>query len=216
MSQQSIDQSDSVESTEKIKTPNKNGTLLAIILVAALPMLLAYIAFFTGWGVPNTTVNAGQILKQPIHVKALFAREKNTLLDTIETHKKWRILIPIFETCDSVCQQNLYTTRQVHVRLSEKGLRLERFAINLGGKKGQDFLTSIKQDYPYLKVESAHHLRWFQWIDSAQSGLSNLNKNFYLLVDQEGFAMMVYTDKQHGNELLKDIKRALKFSIDYQ
>jgi len=37
-----------------------------------------------------------------------------------------------------------------------------------------------------------------------------------LLIDQEGFAMMSYTTAQHGNELLKDIKRALKYSIDYQ
>ena len=43
-----------------------------------------------------------------------------------------------------------------------------------------------------------------------------VNNHYYLLVDQEGFAMMVYTSEIHGNDLLKDLKRALKFSIDYQ
>ena len=191
-------------------------TLVAIIVVAALPVILAYVAYFTGWGVPDNTVNAGQILSRPIHVKELFAKDDSALLEAISSNKKWRILLPIFENCDEICQKNLYTTRQVHIRLSEKGARLERYALNLGGEKGRAYLESIKSEYPYLKVQDANYLRWFQWIDSAQSGLSNLNQHFYFLMDQEGYAMMLYTDQQHGNELLKDLKRALKYSIDYQ
>ena len=200
----------------QIKTKRSNKTLIAILVVAVLPVVAAYIAFFTGWGVPENTVNAGHLLKKPIRLKALFTADGSELLDKIENDKKWRLIIPIGESCSKACQQNLYITRQVHVRLSEKGARLERYAINLGGDKGAAFLASIAEEYPFLKSVDANHLRWYQWLDSAQSGLSNLNEHFYMLVDQEGNAMMYYTTEQDGNALLKDIKRALKYSIDYQ
>ena len=205
-----------MEQIDQLVHKKNKRTLVAILIVAILPVALAYLAFFTGIGVPDNTVNAGVLLKSPIKVKDLFGRQQSELVNDIETEKKWRILVPVFEHCNESCMKNLYTTRQVHVRLSEKGARLERYAINLGGDKGAEFLDSIQKEYPYLKRENANHLRWYQWLDSSRSGLSNMNEHFYLLVDQEGFAMMVYTNKQHGNELLKDIKRALKFSIDYQ
>lgn len=197
--------------------PQKNNkTLLAIIGVAVLPVLAAYMAFFTGWGVPDNTVNAGQLLPNPIAMNALFKGVDSSVVSDIQTNKKWRIFIPVSADCLEDCQQNLYTTRQVHIRLSEKGKRLERYAINLGGEAGQSYLASIQAGHPYLKIAQADPQHWQSWLAQAQGGLEDGEEHFYFLVDQEGYAMMAYTREQHGNALLKDIKRALKFSIDYQ
>ena len=191
-------------------------TLIIILLVSIAPVLLAYTAFFTGIGVPENTVNAGTLLKNPIRISDLFNRDDQDQVKDITKEAKWRLYIPVGETCNAACEANLYTTRQVHIRLSDKSARVERVALNLGGEAGLQYLESIHEAHPYLKILNVNPLRWYQWLDGSGSGLSGLGEHFYLLVDQEGYAMMFYTQKQHGNELLKDLKRALKYSIDFQ
>ncbi len=187
-------------------------TLLAILAVAALPVVAAYFAFFTGIGVPAGTVNAGALLSEALSLKALLPSEAFARL---EREKKWRILLPLGETCDQQCRDNFYTTRQVHVRLGEKGTRLERLAVNYGGAAGAAILRDLKPDHPRLQQVTVERETWRQWRDTLADHRHDADAHVYLLVDQEGFAMMAYSD-QHGNALLKDIKRALKYSIDYQ
>ena len=195
---------------------NGKKSLIAIIVVSILPVALAYFMFFTGIGVPEQTVNNGHFLAKPINVEKLLQSSEPELLQSFKDDKKWRILLPISQSCNKACQDNLYTTRQVHVRLGEKGLRVERFAVNFGEAQGNQFLDSIAADHPILKIASVSPNVWKNWISAAGTTLG-LNENpYYLLVDQEGFAMMYYTSDIHGNLLLKDIKRALKYSIDYQ
>ena len=197
----------------QVKSPKK--TLLLMLIVSIIPVLAAYIMFYTGVGVPDNTVNKGKILKPAVHLGNVLSSSD---MQYINDNKKWRLLIPVTDNCAEQCQQNLYTTRQVHIRLSEKGSRLERAAVNLAGTSGREFLESIAEEHPYLKTFTVPFEQWQNWIAQSDVNPSSLagGRHYYLLVDQEGFAMMLYTQTQSGNELLKDIKRALKFSIDYE
>ncbi|WP_075186384.1 hypothetical protein [Teredinibacter haidensis] len=191
-------------------------TLIALFAVAALPIAAAYIMFFTGMGVPDHTVNKGTMLPQAVKLEHLLAGENNAFLEKIAAEKKWRILIPITGDCGKACVQNLYTTRQVHIRLSEKSVRLQRVAVNIGAAKGEEQFQQLKLEHPLLEKITVDEVRWREWLAASGATLDETATPYYLLMDQEGFAMMVYTAEQHGNELLKDIKRALKYSIDYQ
>ena len=188
-------------------------TLILILIVATLPVVAAYVVYFTGLGMPENTVNSGTLLKHPIHLRELVA---NASEQKFIDENKWRLVIPITDECDQNCRDILYTTRQVHIRLSEKSSRVSRVGIILNEARQENLESFLTTEHPYLKTIQVNPLTWYQWLDSAQSGLSNLSKDFYLLVDQEGHAMMMYTQKQTGNQLLKDLKRAIKFSIDYQ
>lgn len=207
---------DSQVQPETAGSKRNQRTLYMILLVAFLPMVLAYTMFFTGVGVPDHTVNKGQLLPHPVNLEQLLGIADSPLLKDIQEQKKWRLVVPIPAHCDDSCQQNLYTTRQVHIRLGEKSVRVERLAVNLAGLEGQQYLDSIAADHPKLKTTSVDPQVWQHWLAESGAQLDLATEHFYLLVDQEGFAMMSYTTAQHGNELLKDLKRALKYSIDYQ
>ncbi len=206
---------DQAVNQEKLVSPEQRRksrrTLVLILAVAILPVLAAYTMFFTGVGVPDVTVNKGELIK----AMSLEPLVDEDVWQTINSEKKWRLFLPVGENCNQHCQDNFYTTRQVHVRLGEKGLRVERYALNYGGSAGENYLDALAESHPELKRANVELSAWNDWSASLEEFKRRTESHFYLLVDQEGFAMMVYTD-QHGNELLKDIKRALRYSIDYQ
>lgn len=198
------------------KPKKNNRTIIAILVVSVLPIVAAYFAFFTGIGVPDHTVNTGKLLPHPLSVKNLLSEGQSEFLLDLQQNRKWRLLIPIPDMCGTDCQQNLYTTRQVHIRLGEKSVRVERVALNIAGQAGLDYFETIKTEHPRLKLVTVTSEQWRNWLHDSGENLDAQKEHFYLLVDQEGFAMMTYTTAQHGNELLKDLKRALKYSIDFQ
>ena len=185
-------------------------TLVMIALVSITPLALAYFMFFTGLGVPNNTVNSGTLLDSPLSLQELVSDDE---WQRLNAEKKWRLLLPVGERCSEACAEHLYTTRQVHIRLSEKSIRIERVALNHGGEQGDAYLKSLAEEHPFLKTETVSADTWRRWLAQSPQ-LSAQAEDFYLMVDQEGLAMMMYTN-EHGNDLLKDIKRALKYSIDF-
>jgi len=208
-----------MNSTDAVKTntpKKKSWTIIALLTVSIFPIIAAYTMFYTGMGVPDHTVNTGVLLSKAVKVQDLLGATEPDFVQALQTNKKWRLLIPITTECNKACEQNFYTTRQVHIRLSEKSSRVERIAVNVGGTVGQRIYDQIKAEHPNLKLVNADSNHWVTWLGQSESGLDATQNPFYLLIDQEGFAMMSYTTAQHGNELLKDIKRALKYSIDYQ
>lgn len=200
----------------------KSWVPLWLTLVALLPIVAAYTVFFTGVGLPEHTVNSGRLLPQPVNVNALLTADAPEFMQAIAREKKWRLLLPVDSRCsDNLCTRNLYTTRQVHIRLGEKSDRLERVAINLEGTAGLDRLQQLREAHPRLKIVSVPVAQWQSWLRSAGVHENELLDRAqltsrYLLVDQEGYAMMEYAADIPGGALLKDLKRALKFSIDYQ
>lgn len=196
-----------------VDSPKKNWTLTAILLVSALPIIAAYTMYFTGIGVPDNTVNAGVLLPKAISVHSLIPDD---VLPQVIDKKKWRLLIPVGEICSKQCESNFYVTRQVHTRLGEKSLRIERVIVNIGGEMGYREVERLRANHPNIKHFTVSRDRWHQWLAVSKAVLSIDTDPYYLLVDQEGNAMMSYTNIQTGNQLLKDIKRALKYSIDYQ
>lgn len=189
---------------------------MVIIVVSVLPIAAAYFMFFTGIGVPQNTVNAGALLVKPLNMASLLDDNNGEFLNVLQQHKKWRLLIPISEECNEACEKILYTTRQVHIRLAQKSVRVERVAVNIGGTVGMRIFEEIKPEHPKLQFISVNKAQWRQWLAESGNELDADKEPFYLLLDQEGIAMMAYSEEVHGNDLLKDLKRALKYSIDFQ
>lgn len=190
----------------------KPFALYAILAVSILPMAAAYFMFFTGVGVPDHTVNAGQLFPNAIALSDVKDIEG---LDQLEKEKKWRLLLPVSESCDEKCHALIHLTRQVHIRLAQKSNRVERYFVSLSGSASDEIYEALRPEHRYLGKLSASEAEWERWLAEASPNI-NPGAPYYLLVDQEGFAMMVYTAEVEGNDLLKDLKRVLKFSIDYQ
>ncbi|MBN8429510.1 hypothetical protein JF535_01475 [Microbulbifer salipaludis] len=178
----------------------------------ALPILAAYVVFYTGIGMPSSTVNQGELLKPAQQVAELDLIERDgQRINLSDAEPRWRYLIVADEKCAGECEKLLYTTRQVHIRLAEKASRVERLLVT-----GEP-LTELRHgelagQHPLLRFSSVDMQQVDQWL--ADSDHAQLVRPSVLLVDQNGFAMMVYDNRHTGNQILKDIKRLLKYSYE--
>lgn len=198
------------------KVAANRRTLIIILFVSVAPIALAYFSFFTGFGVPRGTANYGDIINPALNIESLFEEDSREFYDTLMLNKKWHIFIPVTENCNKACEQNLYVTRQVHIRLGEKSTRVERVLVDLSGSPLESRMQTLAADHPLLRGVSIDRDVWFNWLQTSEEEVDPDIQAYYLLVDQEGFAMMRYTTEVDGGDLLKDLKRALKHSIDYQ
>ncbi|WP_295802730.1 hypothetical protein [uncultured Microbulbifer sp.] len=185
---------------------------IGVFAAVALPIVAAYGIFYTGIGMPDGTVNQGELLTPAHAVKDIqLVSEKGETLDLAAEAPKWRYLILGDEICAGECQKLLYTTRQVHIRLGDKAHRVERLLVT-GQPLSALSHQSISDQHPRLRLATADQATLDQWL--ADSDHANLKRPSALLVDQNGFAMMVYDNRHTGNQLLKDIKRLLKYSYE--
>ncbi len=183
--------------------------LRAMLLVTFVPLIAAYVAYYTGWGVPQTTVNNGVLLEPALDTTLLLADASGEPLDLSDI--KWRLLIPVTDPCNKACQQNLYVTRQVHVRLGEKAERIERVALAVGDA-AEAYLADIRAEHPRLKILSISPSGWQDGWQGNQMPAAQEAEHFYFLVDPQGFAFLRYSEAHEGNALLKDIKRILRYT----
>ena len=202
---------------------------LIIIVIVTAPMLLAYIMFQTGWGVSSNTTNNGELLTPALPIQELQVMTEDKVFENLfsgqlfdevavkensankSSAKKWRLLVPVTAACSDVCQKNLYTTRQVHIRLAEKAYRVERIILSLD-ELNPTLLQQLNNEHPNtLRVSSRANL-FSQWL--APANIAESAEQYYYLIDQEGFAMMRYDVSHTGQNLLDDIKKLLKFTYD--
>jgi cytochrome oxidase Cu insertion factor (SCO1/SenC/PrrC family) len=206
------------QSTTIIKRNRFFGLLILAIVTA--PMLLAYVMYQTGWGISSSTTNNGELLTPALSVQELKTIAEDNVFEKMLANKdltsksvakKWRLHVPVTAACADTCQKNLYTTRQVHIRLAEKAYRVERIILSLD-ELSPTLLKQLANEHPNtLRIESSED-RFFEWLASANFVESV--EQYYYLIDQEGFAMMRYNASHTGQNLLDDIKKLLKFTYD--
>ncbi len=198
------------EDVEPIKKRNRNYGLI-ILGIIVLPTLAAYIMFKTGWGIPTNTSNKGTLLEPARAIDELILNNQDDVLASLveDNKKRWRILVPVTEACDDICQNHLYISRQVHIRLAEKAYRVERVLLLLD-PLSTDALDNLKREHPETIMVETNIDALNTWLKISKLALSG--ENYFYLVDQEGFAMMYYDIEHKGQDLLDDVKKVLKFT----
>ena len=188
----------------------------ALLLTAiGLPMIMAYVVFYTGWGIPTNTVNKGQLISPATSLTDLVVTDTaSKSVDLFSEEKKWRWIIVGNNECDVSCENTLYLSRQVHIRLGEKARRLERVYLNTANAYSSELSASLSQHHPRLKQLHVSEVSWHQIMSETNVAKNVLNGSWLYMVDQEGFAMMTYDQSHQGADMLDDIKRLLKYSYD--
>ena len=205
-------------------------TLWIMLAVAAFPILLAFIVFYTGIGMPGETVNNGRLMDAALPIAPLLDESEQA---RIKAEPKWRLLIPVDESCKDAalekmpsdqdsCAFQLYLTRQVFIRLGEKGRRVERLVLNVADGRADGYIEAVREQLPFARILSAKESVFRAWeADVSVQGDGRSPEiakpsDFYYLIDPEGRAMMRYDISVSGNDLLKDLKRTLKHTPDYR
>lgn len=205
------------ELTELEKKQRRRGRFLAaaIMLTVMLPMVVAYVVFFTGVGIPQGTVNKGVLIDPPQSVNELSLQALDgEAWDISAQPKRWRWIIPGHSECNQQCQNNLYLTRQVHIRLAEKSARVERLYLLLDDHMEPSTIEFINKEHPHMPILKAADEQLNELFARSNLPADAISNGHYFLMDQEGFIMMTYNPQHEGKELLDDIKRMLKYSYE--
>ncbi|MDN3638031.1 hypothetical protein QWY82_04320 [Simiduia curdlanivorans] len=180
--------------------------VMGVILV---PMVVAYVIYETGLGIPTNTINKGVLLNPPVQIDSLELRDRdNQPMTMAQQPQKWRLLVPAMSACDDACVEALYITRQVHTRLNEKYTRVERVFLVADLDSATEQL--IATEHANIQVVKVDPSAW-----AALLAQTNYAQGRYLMMDPDGFLMMYYQDQHTGNDLLADLKRMLKFSREH-
>ncbi|MDQ2076237.1 hypothetical protein [Marinimicrobium sp. ABcell2] len=190
----------------------------AIMLVVALPLVAAMVVYHTGIGMPSGTANEGVLLTPPQPVAQLQLVEQGAAeqWDLSSERRRWRLLVPAFGGCNTQCEQTLFLTRQVHVRLGSDAYRMERFLL-LGENEAVEanLATFLEQEHPGLRVMRLAENRLSDLLGQTNlAGSEPVAEGHYYLMDQSGYLMMAYDPGHSGNQLLTDIKRMLKVTYE--
>lgn len=177
------------------KATSSRLSLLAVMLVTLVPLVLAFLMYFQQWWLPSATTNHGQLLMPPQQLEEQYF-EYHQEPEFAQQKQAWSVLIHHQGDCTKICQEHLYTLRQVHLALGKEAHRVKRIML----VNNADQLATLAADYPHLYIVST----------SKQQMLSE-GPGIYV-VDPLGNIMMYYSFEQAGKPILKDLKKLLKNS----
>lgn len=192
-------------------------TAVTLMLIIFIPMAVAMFVYYTGVGMPAGTINKGVLLQQPVNFGNFSLNNTQHQTWNIEEQKsKWRWLVIGKSGCDARCEEQLYITRQAHIRLGEKAGRVERIFLVPGSTLQQGVADSLQRDHPHMTLLTLSDAEFQQLMTALGQQLpATVNpESSIFLMDPEAWLMMAYQDSHQGGDLLDDIKRMLKLSYE--
>ncbi|OUS13975.1 hypothetical protein A9Q89_00430 [Gammaproteobacteria bacterium 53_120_T64] len=192
--------------------------LILIILITIAVMLSGFLLLPKDDGERNRllsilgTSNRGALLQPVVAMSdmALTDQQGEPWLWQ-EQAPKWRLLLPFVGECHEACQEFLYISRQVHIRLDKKSQRVKRVFLNLGAPLDAEMNAFLSREHPYLTVVRGDEATFLALLGGGNSHWSGTNARLFV-VDQQGVAMMYYSPEHEGSDLLLDLKHLIKFS----
>ena len=200
-------------------TPKQNPTrsrltLIILVILFALPIVLAWIATQNKSWQPTNSKNNGELF-EPVRPLPEFTLKQidGTDFKLEDIRRKWSLIYFVAHSCDQACQESLVKIRDARLSQSGEALRVQYFLIYTQQPDATQ-LASLAKDHPRLTVLQANYdsagtmLKTF--IIAPDESLEQAQRVY--LVDPIGNLMMHYPPAFQGNGLLKDIRHLLHWS----
>lgn len=177
----------------------------AMFAIAIVPVLIASLMFFTGWGIPGATSNKGDLVPGGTLATdlGLVNEEGESLqrlfLDNNDDATWW--LVVVADECDQACQDMVFLTRQVHISLNRQSNRLSR-AFHASDPTAVDL-----SEHPHLNL-------WHRSNSpvTLPEGVTPADGPYAYIIDPIGNLVMRYDSSHTGREMLDDLKHLFKVS----
>ena len=172
------------------------------------------------------TANRGELVQPPIQIADAGLTDPGGSPFTYSgPEAKWTMVIPGANgRCDSICENNLYTTRQIHVALGKDFNRIRRVYINETGPADTQLTVQELSDNSPAPGSFATFLadehRGLIPLLLESKGVEELFAKYrtdpgtWYLVDPAGWIMMSYNQAVSYKDVIADIKFLLKNSGD--
>jgi cytochrome oxidase Cu insertion factor (SCO1/SenC/PrrC family) len=177
-------------------------SLLLIAVVAAAPVVTAYILFHF-WR-PSAFTNYGQLLP-PARIADVSIRQPDGSDFTLDALKgKWVLMMVDSGTCDVFCRRKLYQMRQVRLTQGKDMERIERaWLVDDEASPSGDLVA----EYQGTRVVAARGSTLLSRLPADVS----IRDHIYI-VDPLGNLMMRYPRDADPSRIKKDVTRLLKVS----
>lgn len=196
-------------STEDLKKRQKTNrlTLIGLLVVFALPMVIAYLAWWQGWFNHMDTTNHGELIKPLITLSEAGLQQKQSIVEAENIKDHWWIIyVTDDEKCALRCQANAYLINQARTAQAKEMERVDRMLVSKSGGLSSSAEKFVKEHFL---------INFFATL----SDNSPLKANTIYLMDPMGNIFMSYEavkDEKEavikGKGLVKDLKRLLKYS----
>ena len=200
---------DAEASSQQARRNRKLFIILWLIPVALMAAAWAVYYLVQSGRMTLGSVNEGALIQPPFQISELSMTTVDGKPLEQAISGKWTLIITAANACDETCRQRLYLTRQVHIRLNKDAPRVQRAYISSRLPLDADLQSFLSTEHPRLLLAQASpaSLQRIQIpVDSADAA--------YVLVDPQGWVMMYYDGQHEAGQLMKDLKRLLKFSRD--
>jgi len=200
-------------SNNMIKNSSKRN-LIVVLLIFALPVLIATTMYVTGWR-PSLTANYGELVQPARFIE-------NRRLQTIDNqsfefaalHGKWTMVYFDTAECPEQCISQLFLMRQTHYALGKDQSRLQRIFI-LSNSEKLTLLQSKMSDYVDMKILKGEQAVLDKLeIDFGIDEKNNKSHRNIYLIDPQGNLMMRYIPGINPAGIRKDMERLLKYSSE--
>lgn len=201
-----------------IETPAQNTaqaakknpyTLWFVVIAFVLPVVGAYILYFTGF-TPSGFTNKGELIQPVVDVEALGLMDENSEAVARDdgTARKWNMVYFAGASCDQACNDALYKIRQVNKAVGKHAYRLRRLIVHLEAPDAE-FVELIESEYPDAR-------RLYADRDAVMTALQpvqpQLEQNEVYLMDPIGNIMMRFGADMPGKWLIHDLHKLFKVS----
>jgi hypothetical protein len=211
----------------------KTNNRMVLLLVAGIPVMMVLGASWLWYFVVSGdldlvgslgTANRGALVQPPRQIAdtTLLAPDGARFVYA-NAEPRWTMVIPVIGgRCDSICENNLYLTRQIHVALGKDFNRLRRISVSETGP--QDTVLTVRE----LSDERPAPDSFATFLALEHSGLEPLvlppggtdqlfaemdaEPSSWYLVDPSGWIMMSYNKDLSYKDVIADLKFLLKNS----
>jgi len=184
--------SSSESSSGKLMASRKR--FVALLLIAFVPMFIAYAAFFhfPNWA-PTGTTNHGELVSPSL--------DGVTISSELADFDTWVLIQPVDDLCGDECRKMLYLSRQVITGLGKDANRVQR--VVLISTDTPDLVEYLNGEHPDVKVVFG--------VTTVKPVVAN-DGPVLLLMDPNHNVMMLYSLEKAGKPMLRDLKHLLKIS----
>ena len=167
---------------------------VALLLIAFVPMFIAYAAFFhfPNWA-PTGTTNHGELISPSV--------DGVTISSGLADFDTWVLIQPVDGLCGDECRKMLYLSRQVITGLGKDANRVQRVVLISTGTP--NLVDHLNGEHPDVKVVFG--------LTTVKPVVAN-DGPVLLLMDPNHNVMMLYSLEKAGKPMLRDLKHLLKIS----
>lgn len=188
--------SPTLSSPDRPRTRRGRWQLIALLMVAIGPMILATAMYQWRFWVPDGRNYHGALVGDGTQLADLGVQ------GVAQEH--WQLLVTSAGACAEECQQLVYLARQIHIGLNRDATRAGH-GLALGQSLDGEVDARLRREYPQLGRYTLDISRYSKAIPSAQGAQ-------LWIVDPKGNLVLRYDGKARGKDILTDLRLLLKLS----